>query len=98
MNYILTEEEYNRLKEAEENYNILKKAIPDIQKNTSKVRNEEIIQRAVGALEKLVSNSDGSFKPVSKEWLWKPISGKVYFNTNHILYIFRQQLKRAFNE
>ena len=97
MNYILTEEEYNQLKEAEENYNILKKAIPDIQKNTSKARNEEIINRAVCALEKLVSNNDGSLKLVDEKWFWT-ISGRIYFDADHILYIFKQQLEQAFNE
>lgn len=93
MQYILTEQEYNNLKQFEQKYK-------ELQNNLDSLREEArafgyrngLVQFSLDALEKLITNN-GSLKLINKNWVWSPVDGKHYFHTSNILNDFRTQLE-----
>lgn len=94
MQYILTEEEFNYFNKLQQRYDKLCNDIEDLRKEAQENGYKNgMRQAALDALNELITDN-GQFKPIPKDWLWKPISGVVYLHSANILHDYSNILKR----
>ena len=99
MQYILTEQEYNDLKQFEQKYKELQNDLNRVKEEAYNLGYKNgLVQLPLDSLKKLISNSNGSPKLIDKNWVWSPVDGKHYFNESNILDDFRKQLEYDINK